>query len=316
MQISRIMEKIMKSIKKIMLVVLMFALLAACTQKQPSVPQAAVAPVEQATATLDLAATENAKATEEAQNKLATQNAQATQDAEATASLVAATSAAATAKAESLNATRTVMASKKSTATAAVQATATAYAQSFMEVIQGLYDDGKIATTEGELIRLEDFERSEAQINYFFPEPLNYTANNFVFSSKLSYAIDGKSPNWFSSGCGFMYGLQETGGQGVFVYVGGDGFLHALEGYKSSWPRVLMKKWGKGSEFKGEADLMIVQSNLTSYAYVNGKLVGEFYTRFYKPGDLGQTMISGSNKGFGVRCSWTDSNLYLLEDTK
>jgi len=254
-------------------------------------------------------------------NQAATQSAQQTKDVENTAvaqlaathEVIKATNAALTEAAPALNATRTVMAGVKYTATAGVQATAQAYEDSMTGLVQALYADGKVGSTEGDYYKLDDYVRSEAQLNYFFPDSLGYEAENFVFSVDLKWASASMNANWATSGCGVLYGIQGNGKQAILTYLGLDGYTHTMMGYKDKWPEVAFKRWGKPDLPKGEAHMTVVLWDKHATVYVNDKISSEYYAPLYKPGDLGLTVISGTNKDTGTTCLMTGMTLFIFK---
>lgn len=291
------------------LVVLLISGLAGCAQPAavvdtPAVPTDTATPVP--SPTVDQVATQNAQQTKDVENTAVAQVA-------ATHEVIKATNAALTEAAPALNATRTAMAGVKYTATAGVKATAQAYEDGMTGLVKALYEAGKVGSTEGDYYKLDDYARSEAKLNYFFPESLGYEAENFVFSVDLKWVSASMNANWATSGCGVLYGIQGNGKQAILTYLGLDGFTHTLMGYKDQWPQVAFNRWGKPDLPKGEARMTVVLWDKHATVYVNDKMSSEYYTPLYKPGDLGLTVISGTNKDTGTSCLMTDIVLFIFK---
>lgn len=306
-----------RNLKAILFVLLLIAL-TACSAN-PSASQVTAAPTDTATAVVDTAATGTAawsiQATQAQATSVQATEAQATQESQSTLDAqTSATAAAATQKAEMLSATRTAMASIKATKTAGPAATAEVQKAYFMKHVQQLKQDGVIGADSGDYYHIEGWTRSEAQINYFFPESLNYEANNFVFSTVMAWTSASMNSNWFSSGCGVLYGIRGDGNEAVLTYLGLDGFTHTLLGYKGGWPQIAFNKWGTPDLPAGMAKITIAMWDKRASIYVNEKLSSEAYVALYTPGDIGLTVVSGTNKDFGTTCVMQDINILILSD--
>ncbi len=303
----------MKRLQRAAMVLLILIISTSCNSAAP----ATAAPLEP-TPTVNLVATQSAQQTLDAQataQAASTQAAQATTEAQATAdAIMQATAAVRTQAAMDKAATTTAKAKEKAAATAAVKATAQAEADAFFSVVKGFYDEGKIGTVEGDYFKLDDYARSEAKLNYFSPDPLGYEAENFVWSADLTWLSASENANWFASGCGVLYGMQSDGfGQAILTYLGLDGLAHTLMGYKQGWPQVAVKRWGKPDLPKGEASMTVVLWDKRATVYVDDKLTSEYYAPLFKPGDIGLTVVSGTNKDFGTLCEFTNMNLFILK---
>ncbi len=304
--------------EKAILFVMLLIALAACNAN-PGASQGAAVPTDTATAAVDMAATGTAEWSAQATQAQATSfqatKAQATQDAQGTLDTqISATAAAATQKAETLNATRTAMANIKATKTAGPAATAEVQKAYFMKQIQQLKQEGVIGVDSGDYYHMNGWTRSEAQINYFFPDSLNYEANNFVFSTVMAWTSASMNSNWFSSGCGVLYGIRDEGNEAVLTYLGLDGYTHTLLGYKGGWPQIAFNKWGTPDLPTGMAKITIAMWDKRASIYVNEKLSSEAYIALYTPGDIGLTVVSGTNKDFGTTCVMQDINILILSE--
>jgi hypothetical protein len=284
--------------------VLIFIMLAGCgeartveptiTSPPPAPPTNTVPPTDTATPTVDAAATHSAQQTTEAQ---------ATAEAEEALETQAALNKAATA---------TELAAVKLTATAGVNATATAYATDFMDVIQRLQDDGVVATTEGDYVRLENFEGNEAQINQPFVYFLGIEAVDFAITADIEWESASMKANWPTSGCGFVYGFKDRYNADI-TFLGLDGYTHSLQ-YRQDRPVGLFafKKWGDPERPKGSASVLLVVFDKRVWVYVNEALANEFYNSLYTGGQIGLNIFSGTNADFGTRCKMNNINLFIF----
>jgi hypothetical protein len=302
----------------VLLVTLLFGLLAcsaggavqqAATQAPPTEP----AQADTATPTEDLAATQAVQKTAEALSAAQTQTAEAlvlsqTADANSTATALAIAG-----KTQTPAARATMQAGTKLTATAAVQATAAALEEQFRkDTISRLLSDGVIGTDQGEYIALDDYEDSQAQINYYFPKYLDITADNFVLSTDMKWSSASENANWPLSGCGFMYG--DTGDRRYLAsWLGLDGYVYNFRVNNNSNTAYAFQKWGTPERPNGEAHVDLVVNDKRVNIYVNDKLANTFYDSLYKPGGLAWTIMSGTNKGYGTRCNFSNNQVFLLQ---
>ena len=65
-----------------------------------------------------------------------------------------------------------------------------------------------------------------------------------------------------------------------------------------------------------EADFTLIVKGAYSYVLVNGELVGEYTLSQSRPlyGNVGLTLLSGTNKDYGTRCEMTNLHLWIPED--
>jgi hypothetical protein len=94
------------------------------------------------------------------------------------------------------------------TATAAVKMTE--QVQPIYEIIQRLYQEEVISSMDGEYHRVDDFDQSWAQINWYQWWRTGLKLENFVIRTDAEWESASKTANWFSSGCGFVYSENGT----------------------------------------------------------------------------------------------------------
>ncbi len=178
--------------------------------------------------------------------------------------------------------------------------------------LQFLIDQGVISGIMEEYIPFEDISREFAQINYFSWWPTDYEPTNFVIRSDVSWESASDTANWPFSGCGWVFGEKDK-----------DNFHMAflsMDGYG------LLKKWVDGKEEvvvkqryedvdipNGSAELLLSVQNDRAAFFVNGEEMYNIYDGNIDPGTLSFTVLSGTNKGFGTRCEWTNTGLMIFE---
>lgn len=71
--------------------------------------------------------------------------------------------------------------------------------------------------------------------------------------------------------------------------------------------------FGNPFEAPVEADFTLIVRGVYAYVLVNGELVGEYTLSDRKAmwGKLGLTLLSGTNKDFGIRCEMTNIHIWI-----
>lgn len=180
--------------------------------------------------------------------------------------------------------------------------------------IEEFYNKGYIGTNKGTLKQLKNFSEEWAQLNWYITWPLNIEASDFVYSAHYSWSSASKTPN--PSGCGIVFGIQNDGSDySVFLDQSSIMFLHTENnrGFRVGKSRGTGKVDLVGNT---EADFTLIVNGYYSYVIVNGEVIGEyaFPQNESMEGDLGVSILSGTNKDFGTRCSIT--NIRIWEPAK
>lgn len=267
------------------------------------------------TATVDVQATQNSisKQTADAAQEQAHQNATAQQ----AALDKKATSQAALTQTEAARptATNTPTPTRTPTPTKTPNLEATQAYEAMFTKIQQYAKDGYIASTNGTYYQLPEFKDSLAKINYYQMYPIGQSPNNFVIESDIEYDSASGTANWFNSGCGYIFHHADPANHyAVFMTMDGytssnafsDGFYHNMgDGY-----------FGKLDIPKGKAHIALAVNGRDYAMFVNGKLAKKYQGLLGKltTGDLGYTMVSGTNTGTGTTCKFTNTDLWVVND--
>lgn len=265
-------------------------------------PTTAPSPVAQEvmpTAEATAAPTEDMAATSQA----AQENAQATNDA-AAQEIELATN-------EAISAAATEDAAVQETATAQVDAAATVQAGGMVGELDKLKSKGLLQDTAGTYTRFEDFKENWAQIGWYQWWETGKSPANFVIRAHTEWESASKTADWFNSGCGFVFHEQDENNH-YLVYLGLDGNVY-LKGYVDSKFRELGKGYaGRIDHLKGSADVMLVVEGKNILYFVNGEKVLQRQNAELTDGKLALTLVSGTNKDFGTRCTMTNIELWEL----
>jgi hypothetical protein len=236
----------------------------------------------------------------------ATQAAQQTADAQATADARAATE---TQAAQDKAATATGIASLKQTSTAAVQATATSYANTFLNVIEKLRDEGVVKSENGDYARPDDFQQEWAQLGWYRWWGTGYTAENFVLSADVAWQSASNTADWYTTGCGIVFSLDDEDNHHL-VFLNLDGYGVLARNAKGDLKVMAAQRYGKVSTPDGNVKIMLVVDDKRINFYVNDQLVTKAYDSSLNEGAIALTLLSGTNKDFGTRCKMTNIELF------
>jgi hypothetical protein len=216
--------------------------------------------------------------------------------------------------------TNTLKPSDKKTATAQSGAEtaivrATENAQSMADLVQELYDDDYLQSTQGEYIRLNDFEESFAQINWVTPRFTDITLTNFVLRSNIAWETAREGANIRYSGCGFWFGVDEKGEnfhEAMLALDGNVRFNRCLNDC-SYMQSVASSYFGKIDYMEGEVEVILIVEGGTIQYFVDGEQI--FIRRDQKKlaGYLAYAISSGTNADFGTRCIFTDTEIWSLD---
>lgn len=222
----------------------------------------------------------------------------------------------ATASAEaSREAQQTAMAQARTATAEAERAQSTANAGAMLADLEHLAELGYLESTDGVYLSLRDYFESKAMINYIGLEPTRISSTNYVIRGHISAAMDGEAGNAFNSGCGFAFRISEDGDFYMIIQAM-DGNVYLLKTVPGSnmLPRVDSRYAGQIGFPNAEFDFIFIVEGPSFRWFVNGEYVAQFYHAAFTEGELAYAMVSGTNTGFGTRCSMTNVEAWLLRD--
>jgi hypothetical protein len=193
---------------------------------------------------------------------------------------------------------------------------ATQFAEALNAEVQAYYDKGYLTTTDGSFTVLDDFSYDWAQLGWYNWLPLQDSASDFFLSAHFKW--DSAFKNSDISGCGFIFDLQPNDDHyAVFLDRAKIFFLitdHAL-GY--SKPMSPTRGTGRVKfDYPAEADFTLIVKGAYAYVLVNGEVVSEYTLAQSRSlqGDLGLTVLSGTNRDYGTHCEMTNLHLWIPQE--
>ena len=198
-------------------------------------------------------------------------------------------------------------ASSSSESSSGSTASVSASEQAFFDLLDDL-SSKNVIPDGGTYSDMDDYTDEWAQINWY---QWNRFAKlrNFVFSANVSWESAHERPNTFSAGCGLVF--RENGTDNMLeVSLRMDGYVY-MDGYRSGTPLSYPKAGYGSSQIKATHQFVVVANGGTVTVYVDGVQEARWTDVAIKDnGYMGLATMSGTNKGFGTRCEWTDIYYY------
>ena len=187
----------------------------------------------------------------------------------------------------------------------------------FNSQTQSYFEKGYLATADGEIKEIDDFAFDWAQLNWYNWLPLGEEASDFYLSAHLKWSSAYRNAD--TSGCGFIFAIQDNGDHyAVFLDQSKIFFLNADQSSGYSRPVGLTRGTGRvdfdnPADSPQEADFAVIVNGTYTYVLVNGEVVGEYTLAKSKilRGDIGLSLLSGTNKDYGTRCEMTDIHAWI-----
>lgn len=245
-------------------------------------------------------------------DRAATAVAQATQDAQSTERIQATVEAVQAAAAAEV--TEAAMTKAATTPTLRpMRVTETAQAEQASGIVESLFDAGYISTTKGENLPLDRFFDQVAKINYFYWTYMDYAPSDFVFRADLEWQSASDVANWFNSGCGIVFREDGIGENFYVVFLNLDGTVELMSWQNDVRQEVVNEYYGRLDIPDGEGELIVTAEGDHIQVFVNSKLVVDVRDTRHTEGEFALTVISGTNKGFGTRCTFDNITLWELD---
>ena len=179
--------------------------------------------------------------------------------------------------------------------------------------VQTYFDMGYLTTTDGSSIELDDFSYDWAQLGWYNWLPLGVSTSDFFLSAHFKW--DSAYQNSDISGCGFIFSLQENNDH-YAVFLDRSKIFFLITDRARGFSSPVNPTRGTGLvkfDHPAEADFTLIVKDHSAFVLVDGKVVGEYTLAQSRPmnGNLGLTVLSGTNRGYGTRCEMTDLHLWV-----
>lgn len=193
---------------------------------------------------------------------------------------------------------------------------ATAIAEELSTEVQEYYEMGYLETTDGRFELLEDFRFDWAQLGWYQPFLFASSVGDFFLSAHFKW--DSAFKNSDISGCGFIFGVQKNNDH-YAVFLDRQKVLFLITDNTVGYSKPVSPARGTGMvkfDYPAEADFTLIVRDLRAVVLVDGELKGEYIlaqSRSSK-GDVGVTVLSGTNRDYGTHCEMTNLRFWVPED--
>lgn len=189
----------------------------------------------------------------------------------------------------------------------------TQHAEELNSEVQAFYDKGYLTTTEGSFVEIDDFSYDWAHLGYYNWLPLNDSASDFFMSAHFKW--DSAFKNSDISGCGFIFGLQPNEDH-YAVFLDRMRVFFLITDHSLGYSKPISPTRGTGKvnfDYPAEADFTLIVKEAYAYVLVNHNEVAEYTLAQSRSvnGDIGLTVLSGTNRDYGTHCEMTNLHLWI-----
>jgi len=178
----------------------------------------------------------------------------------------------------------------------------------FNSLLTSFKNEGIIPHTNGTKKYIGDKTIEWAQMGLYHWQEIG-RGNHFILSANVSWESASRTPNNFEAGCGVLFHGGNGPSNHVLASIRMDGLVY-FSGFRNGAKLDYgTYKYDKPSLF-GSRDLVLIVHDDQVMIYLNGQ-------RFVRKANIammGDTIalatLSGTNAGFGTRCTWKDVYLY------
>jgi hypothetical protein len=178
---------------------------------------------------------------------------------------------------------------------------------------QSYYDKGYLETADGKFMEYDDFDEEWAQLGWYQWWTLRQTAKDFYMSAHFKWSSAYRNADL--SGCGFAFAIQENNNHyAVFLDRSKVYFVEATEYYRPFKPTrgTGVVDFENPYDHPVEADFTLIVKGNYAYVLIDNEVIGEYTLSQTKAmrGNLGVTLLSGTNKDYGTRCTMTNLHVW------
>ena len=206
--------------------------------------------------------------------------------------------------------------------TATPNLAATQQVEADRAILQKYLDSEYISTTQGQFFKLTDNTREMAKRNFLDYDFSGYKdpVKNFVAWADLNWTSAGPVNYPEFSGCGFGFRMKDNG-DAYTAMVTNDAILvtWCFQAFGNKCGRV-GKTSGKGTlklDNPAQVHFSLIVNEGQAFALVDEELIAEytlFEDRLTEPGYFLYSIVSGTNKDYGTRCTVSNGKLWVPQD--
>ncbi len=191
--------------------------------------------------------------------------------------------------------------------------TSTAFAAPGISILEDLHEKNLISSSSGIYHKLPDFDKSWAQILWYQWWQTGYSPTNFIIQANVSWDSASTTANWPDSGCGFVYHEADKYNNHR-TYLAMDGYVYSDRWINGIYTSLKGGYYGKLKTPSDSAKIMLIVENQVVTFLVNDQKVVSFQDTKLQGGRLAYSLASGTNKEYGIHCSWDNIEFWQLPE--
>lgn len=195
---------------------------------------------------------------------------------------------------------------------------ATKQYEDFFSLVEKYHEAGQIPTTDGEYVRIDDYQDELAAFLSYEWIETGIKAKNFMIRADFEWGSAVKTTTF--SGCAFIFRRQSNGDHYLLVLDSLQGIRLArnTEGtaYSMGPPGHGEKRDYNFGDSPYHATFTLIVNELKAYVYVNDIYYGEYKLLDYfmtDSGSLDVGLLSATDKGYGTRCKMTNIQAWIID---
>lgn len=158
---------------------------------------------------------------------------------------------------------------------------------------------------------MEDFDETWAQLHWYQWWHTGFDLAYSVISADTEWVASSDKADWWNPRCGYV--LRELSADDHFLaYLSMEGCLTLSEVRNGNCIDLGCNCYGKVDTPEGGADVALVVEGPMLHFFVNGERVYSRPGIRERAGNLGLTLLSGTNKGYGTLCEMEDVGLWVI----
>lgn len=180
---------------------------------------------------------------------------------------------------------------------------ATQQYESVFALVQGYFKDGNVPSMNTAPIYLQDYSDSLAEDGSYQWATVGLNVKNFILSTHITMTTANSLS--IRTGCGIAFRDHDRFHDIVYVQQNGKA-SYIFSTFKES-----AQYFGEVSN-PAELDYVLIVKGKSVVLFIDGKQALTFDRSVEVAGDVGFTIVSGSNEDFGSRCEFKDTVLWTI----
>jgi len=189
-------------------------------------------------------------------------------------------------------------------------ATATAEYNNMFTIVNDFYKQGYIPVLNGTYYPMDSYLNTWAEIGWYSWHVAVSSAVDFILTAHMAWDSASKTPN--ESGCGITFHEQPDKEHYVIFVLSTGNIQFGMS--TDRYHNIGYYPYGQPAT-KGEVDFSMIAVGNKFDFFVNNRHINT-YTGFQNKmldGELGFTVLSGTNAGFGTKCEITRDYLWKIQ---